>query len=419
MPPASDNADTKAGAAAKPEKPWLNTTLPSPLVQSATDPQQQSLSISAPSLGSVKTDTQHDRGIDSSSPNLMPGSIRAMTLKPDVQTSGGTQNPRQALKNVAPDHRDTYDSEYGGSSGGGFGETSGSGSSGSGSGSSGSNLLDKPPIISGGGAGIYSATFNGTGSLPIAVPVGAKMSLTAVSPDPLYVINTTHITWGGGTNYVFYMDEAQGPGHAPPNQMAPVKGVNLHNQIYDFVVDATPRTYTVTLTVDYINGTHGSSTMSFTSQKPTYSFTNESPGVVAWEYDRDPNNPDPKLSITGISFGMLYPRGTTDRRIKFTADTRNEPQAQLLGTFMIMQLINGETIFYHNNGNGTATALTQTTDGKFVIDDGWGEPKAIGQPLLSEAYGWASEQTGGILETSHDYPHVQSAETFAQGFERR
>jgi hypothetical protein len=208
------------------------------------------------------------------------------------------------------------------------------------------------------------------------VPVGTLMSIV-IAPPPSLTFQT--IAWTGGTNVSAYLSVSYND--PPPQTMSPTMNVVTNQSTFSFVVDATARTYNVSVSVTYTSGGNGSASLKFTSIRPTIATLTKgkdnpipmllpnSAGTLAYE---DPNN----------SVGMpIVPTVTT--------------APNWGGQFMIMQTANLIRSNVDQNGN----TFTMTNQGGGPnIDNG---PPAFPQPIgmlitASDAnnqlqYGWIQE----------------------------
>ena len=102
---------------------------------------------------------------------------------------------------------------------------------------------------------------------PNGVPVGCVLAYQA-TPNPSNFHFAT-VTWQGGTNIAYTFNNA--PDSTPPTSMHVSTPVDTTGEIYGFIVDTTPRTYTVQCTVTYVEDATSpqTSTITFTSYRPT------------------------------------------------------------------------------------------------------------------------------------------------------
>jgi hypothetical protein len=136
-----------------------------------------------------------------------------------------------------------------------------------------------PPILdfSGGNAievepGIYNV------SNP--VPVGKVAFIMSASPSNQPGYSITSYSWGGGTSYSSYVSgSASAP--APLNQVLG-ENVAANQANYQFIIDATPQTYSITLDVTYQNLASGAATLTFESDAPTGSLSVSKVGSQTW-----------------------------------------------------------------------------------------------------------------------------------------
>ncbi len=150
------------------------------------------------------------------------------------------------------------------------------------------------------------------------IPVGTIAFITVSDPVPGYTI--TEIAWSGGTTYSGYFSAA--PNNAVFGGQELEQNVATTTSDYIFIVDSTARQYNISVSVVYSNSARGTSTLTFTSVRPTATLAVSQVGIQEASATIRPGNItvrlDPPIKIQATS--------TTD------ADTS--------GNFMFMQVIN-------------------------------------------------------------------------------
>ena len=167
----------------------------------------------------------------------------------------------------------------GSGTGGGQGTGSGNGGSpgtgtgsGGGSGSNSTNASAAPPLaVSGGWSASGGSVIGNAPSYTIKqVPVGAIISLTLVSPNNGFTIDTASITWANGTDIKGYT--SQSASDRAPDTMSVSTGVDTHSLTYTFIVDAKARAYNIQVSAKYSNIGNMTqpkpTTIQFTSVRP-------------------------------------------------------------------------------------------------------------------------------------------------------
>ena len=186
---------------------------------------------------------------------------------------------------------------------------------------------DKDPILNLSGGSYNTVQKTDENGQPIEgqyevtddVPIGSVVSVHAESPAQGYSFTDSNITWSGGTNISGYF--SAGPTAVPIGGQTVQHNV-LHQQDYIFVVDATARQYTATISIQRSNGASGSSTISFDSVRPDATLTVKPPlGTQTVKGDIYPNE------VTVVLLPGIH--------IQATAST----VADTAGSFMFMQLI--------------------------------------------------------------------------------
>ena len=245
-------------------------------------PQSTSMNSPAPPTGPIGVATAED-------------AIRPMTLAPAPIDSSG---PREA--SLA-----TLDDESGGSGGGG-------------------PPPDMPPILNfSGGGSEQDVDANGQ---PIPgkyivrnpVPIGTVAVLSVDSPASGYDFQT--YAWSGGTNYSGYF--SADPVTPPSGGQELDQNVATTTSNYVFIVDANARDYTISVSVDYGNGAHGTSTLTFSSARPSGSLSVSQVGTQSTSGSYRPGEVTVWLN-PGINIQATASTG------QYTA-----------GSFMFMQVIN-------------------------------------------------------------------------------
>ena len=204
------------------------------------------------------------------------------------------------------------------------------------------------------------------------------------------------IAWSGGTNYSGY--PLGNPAQSPPTTTQVQTNVSTTNPYYSFIADATPRTYSITVWVQYTNGAQGDSTMTFTSVRPTASLSSNGGIVIA--------GGGPNLAGQFVAFlGIYNPNG-----FAVTATTGPDPQS-LSGQFMIVQLINYNMVYTDPNN----VAHTLSSAGSFQVDDVFPPDPAspLGQPTQNNATSWVSVVGVQSQNTYTDTPHFEPLLTSA------
>ncbi len=277
-------------------------------------------------------------------------------------------------------------------------------SSGGSGGSGGNPPPDKPPTILG-SAGLQTVEQVSNNGVPVpgkfkiadTVPVGTIPSFNVSGSGDGYTIDSRSVIWTGGTPYSSYpLDD---PNLLPPTTASVSQNVDSNSLTYSFIIDSSPRPYTIDVGVGYTNGAHGFAELTFTSDKPPYSFKNSNLGQVQANFLFDSNN-----NRTGVWVGMPFDTlKNVDQRMKFLGTTDLPPRSQFQGDFMILQLIDATRTVTTADGTLIGQLHTLKTNGS-VIDDGTSTARVpMGQPLASGAHTWRNDHVGASDE-SYDWP---------------
>jgi hypothetical protein len=266
-----------------------------------------------------------------------------------------------------------------------------------------------PAIIQLSGGGTGGSTQNGTGSVISTIPVGAAITCSVSGPSG-YVVNDETVIWGGGSNISSY--DPGDPNQPPPTHAGPTGAPYTNNPTYAFIVDADPRTYTITVNVGYTNGASGSATITFTSAKPPYTWNVQQPGQISTIYSNYVNG-----NATELVLGELVnPNQNVNMSTLLDADTGAIACGQdgFQGNCMFLQLINATISVTQQNNNNQLVTSTLNTNGS-VIDDGFPGSGAapLGQPTTQGYREW--EMTFSPTEgTFTDSPSYTLQNVFAK-----
>lgn len=239
---------------------------------------------------------------------------------------------------------------------------------------------DMPPVVDfSGGNTVQEVDANndpipGKYNVPTPVPIGTVTFITVSDPAPGYNIQT--IAWSGGTTYSGYFS-------APATQ-TPFGGQELEQNVatttsnYIFIVDSMAKTYTINVNVTYTNGAKGSSTLTFTSVRPTGNLTVSQVGTQTVSGTVNPG----QVTV------LLNPG------IKIQATASTGPNTA--GDFMLMQVI--DTV--------EKKLTTDQGQNRFVRNDIVVGNEAFNGPLIDNGasntigYDVTSQASGGPLNWS-------------------
>ncbi len=178
-----------------------------------------------------------------------------------------------------------------------------------------------------------------------------------------------------------------GPGYpdqVPYSQVYLAKNVisNITSGYY-FFMDAQPRTYHISVTVTYVGGGGGTSTLDVTSALPTFTTSVVQPGSVA----AAPANAvvNGQSVPANVVIGELNQASST----QIKATTGPEANPYFAEDYMWMQLIYAAQSIDQRTANGSLEHTKQTPG--LVIDDGDTARTPLGQPLVEGGTSWASD----------------------------
>lgn len=270
------------------------------------------------------------------------------------------------------------------------------------SGSGGGPPQDKAPIIHASG-GTWASTQKIVNGQPVegqyVVPAGGpaigSIPLIYVSSpvpnDPNY--NITSITWSGGTPYSGYF--SADPDTEPAwGAQELEQNVSNTSSYYTFIIDATPRTYTLNVTVGYQNNASGTSTVTFTSYAPTGNLTVSQLGNQSFSTTYMPDGVTPHATV------WLNPG------IHIQATSSTGPYTA--GRFMFMQIIDSNFKKWTN-----ASGTSQYIKNDITIPPSAAYPDGIdlNGPLLDDppiaypfSYNGASNYTSWVLGPNGTMP---------------
>lgn len=212
------------------------------------------------------------------------------------------------------------------------------------------------------------------------VPIGVTLVFSASSPygnNPAGQI--VSYAWDGGTPYDSYF--ASAAGSAPPASVSLGISGSRTDSRYVFIVDSTPRTYSIEVEVSYAQMGEGVSVVTFTSDAPTgsiglFKLGTQAGGTVT--------NPPPGYSIVGLQPGIYF-------NFKVSSDSYTS------GTIMLMQVINTTMRQYSPDQNSTHTKANDASLPAFdgpLLDD-----SPVSQGGTSLGYGFY--YPAGVSVTSY------------------
>ncbi|WP_169973291.1 hypothetical protein [Tautonia rosea] len=198
------------------------------------------------------------------------------------------------------------------------------------------------------------------------VPVGSVVYFWVESPDPLNWQIAT-IDWSGGTPYASYLsaDASQ----APPASMSVSTHANTTGQSYYFIVDSNPRTYTVSVSVTYVQalGTSVQVQASFDSIKPSASLSVYDQGTVKIE----PSYPPPNGGAALIQYDNWDNHGPGSTHFPANAGMRIQATTttyEFGGSFMFLQTIQPQRSLTVNFGGGNQDYVWSDGVGGTALD---------------------------------------------------
>jgi hypothetical protein len=233
---------------------------------------------------------------------------------------------------------------------------------------------------------------------PNPVPVGIFLWVDITDPTPIY-----SDTWSGGTGYSSYSLEGADPNQPPPSSVSLGENVtNVNTQSYGFIIDNQPRTYEITVTVQYVGGGSGTSTLTVTSALPPFETSVLQAGNVDGQFSGFINI-NGQQEPTAISIGENSAQAATE----IDAETGAEPNQAFNGEFMWLQTVNSTATIVSATPQGPLPHTRQTTG--TVIDDGYDGVTALGQSILQGADSWPLETDSVTEGTFVDAPKLVDA----------
>ncbi len=260
----------------------------------------------------------------------------------------------------------------------------------------GANMTPPPLFSSGGGDGPVLVNPNQPGAYKMApnpLPVGMIFYV-----DLRYATGVQSAQWSGGTSYSGY--NPGDPNAAATSPVTLTKNVVSNNSFsYTFILDATPRNYTVSVTVQYQGGGSGTSTLTFTTIKPPVTYNVVQTGTVNGTYTNYVTNVQGQQVPTAYVVGELNSGTATLIR----AQTGPSGSSYLNGQFAWFQKINATATI--TNAPNAVTHTRQTAG--LVIDDGYDGTRApLGQPITEGGKIWPLNSTQITRGTFTDGPSL-------------